>query len=382
MTITTGTLQIVVNHTMRIITSRQQRQLKQTGCKIFGVVLFHPRPLATTAAELIQCRSSSNGSSNANGNANNTIDSTNGSTTRISRKIHPSSSRVVPKNVREYHSSETAPIGNIVDYFHDFRRKAAQTVVSALPKNEQQLLLDKLQLGGGEGIPKKNTDNNDQDKKPNSIAETIAVTQLQKVETEIQEAKAKAAAAVKEEVEETKMQAKYEKKLELAREKILEEAEIAVRNRMVNDIELQKRKLQFEQWKQQLEKEKEQEREKVVKTKMTTEEKVTQINDNDEEVEKQEINETEQDHHPILGKCLYDFGYKRLHLVSSLDLGSIPVWKEQRTYRHARSQIMANDKMKTLQLFGMPGIIGLVEVRICFETNYNIGNDAIITRFF
>ena len=360
--ITTGTKQIVVNHTMRIITSRQQQQLKQIGCKFFGVVLFQPQPLATTAAELIQCRSSSNG----NGNANNVIDSTNGTTTtRTSRRIHPSSSRVVPNNVREYHSSTTVPIGNIVDYFHDFRRKAAQTVVSALPKNEQQLLLDKLQLGrGGGGVPKRNTENNE---KPNSIAETIAVTQLQKLETEIQEAKAKAAAAVKEEVEETKMQAKYEKKLELAREKILEEAEIAVRNRMVNDIELQKRKLQFEQWKQQLEKEKEQEREKVVKTKMTTEEKVAQINDNDEEVEKQEINETEQDHHPILGKCLYDFGYKRLHLVSSLDLGSIPVWKEQRTYRHARSQIMANDKMKTLQLFGMPGIIGLVEVRIYYR---------------
>jgi hypothetical protein len=64
--------------------------------------------------------------------------------------------------------------------------------------------------------------------------------------------------------------------------------------------------------------------------------------------------------HPILGSCLLDLGYKRVHVVSATALAAIPVWKEQRIYRHDRAKAMATDKVKTMHL-GMPGVIGLYE---------------------
>ena len=40
--------------------------------------------------------------------------------------------------------------------------------------------------------------------------------------------------------------------------------------------------------------------------------------------------------HPVLGQMIADLGYKRLHLASSKNLATIPVWKKQRIYRHER----------------------------------------------
>lgn len=69
---------------------------------------------------------------------------------------------------------------------------------------------------------------------------------------------------------------------------------------------------------------------------------------------------TEGDAHPVLGPVVSDLGYKRVHLVSSGKLGTIPIWKKQRTYRNSRAISMAKDKSKTLNL-GFPGIISLHE---------------------
>lgn len=69
---------------------------------------------------------------------------------------------------------------------------------------------------------------------------------------------------------------------------------------------------------------------------------------------------TESDAHPVLGPIVSDLGYKRVHLVSSGKLGTIPIWKKQRTYRNSRAKSMAKDKSKTLNL-GFPGIISLHE---------------------
>lgn len=62
--------------------------------------------------------------------------------------------------------------------------------------------------------------------------------------------------------------------------------------------------------------------------------------------------------HPILGPCVADLGTKRVHLVQAKALASIPVWNQQRIYRHERAKAMAMDKLKTSHL-GMLGVIGL-----------------------
>ena len=64
--------------------------------------------------------------------------------------------------------------------------------------------------------------------------------------------------------------------------------------------------------------------------------------------------------HPILGPVVADLGYKRIHLVSSGKLGTIPIWEKQRTYRNSRAKVMAADKQKSIDL-GFPGIICLYE---------------------
>lgn len=43
-------------------------------------------------------------------------------------------------------------------------------------------------------------------------------------------------------------------------------------------------------------------------------------------------------HHPILGKCIINLGYKRIYLASAEKLSSIPVWQKQRIYRHNRAK--------------------------------------------
>jgi hypothetical protein len=64
--------------------------------------------------------------------------------------------------------------------------------------------------------------------------------------------------------------------------------------------------------------------------------------------------------HPVLGPAIADLGYKRIHLVSSGKLGTIPIWNRQRTYRNDRARRMASDKLASMQL-GFPGVVCLYE---------------------
>jgi hypothetical protein len=65
-------------------------------------------------------------------------------------------------------------------------------------------------------------------------------------------------------------------------------------------------------------------------------------------------------YHPVLGPCLADLGTKRIFLASAKALASIPVWNQQRIYRHDRAKSMAADKLKTSHL-GLLGVIALYE---------------------
>jgi hypothetical protein len=67
--------------------------------------------------------------------------------------------------------------------------------------------------------------------------------------------------------------------------------------------------------------------------------------------------------HPILGPVLHDFGYKKVFAVDSNLLTTLEVWEKQRSYRHDRAQIIANDKPKSpiSMALGLPGVITLYD---------------------
>jgi len=120
------------------------------------------------------------------------------------------------------------------------------------------------------------------------------------------------------------------------------------------EIELQ-RKMAFEKWQSNVEKEKMQEESKAemgavsVSADVGPSAKNTPIKlEADDEV------------HPILGRKLAVLSYKRIHLMSATTLASLPVYEKQRAYRHDRAQLMAKDKKKTLWM-GIPGVISLIE---------------------
>jgi hypothetical protein len=68
----------------------------------------------------------------------------------------------------------------------------------------------------------------------------------------------------------------------------------------------------------------------------------------------------EVDGHPVLGPLVCDLGYKRIYLASSGTLGTLPIWKKQRIYRHSRARSMAVEKVKSMET-GFPGAICLYE---------------------
>lgn len=65
--------------------------------------------------------------------------------------------------------------------------------------------------------------------------------------------------------------------------------------------------------------------------------------------------------HPVLGPVLKEISHnKKLYLVSSGVLGTIPIWQKQRTYSHDRARSMAQQKLSSMHL-GFPGIICLYD---------------------
>lgn len=155
---------------------------------------------------------------------------------------------------------------------------------------------------------------------------------------------------------------------------LIEEVERATTARIKSELAIQKqRELDFAKWKEQVDAEK-----AAMKTisSDSTEEPSSSVvanavmNDAPHGEENptataliQERRMEEQpftDHHPVLGRCLVDLGYKRVHITTAHALSAIPVWKKQRIYRHDRAKTMAADKAKTMHL-GLPGVIGLHE---------------------
>ena len=228
---------------------------------------------------------------------------------------------------------------SVGDYFSALRWKAANALTLSLPEKERNLLLDKLSSNGNivntvnsDVASQQEIDDEEDDSSiaryQPSIDEAIAAAKLREAE-------------------------RYEQKWERDKEALIAEAEEAARSRIESDLEIQKRQIAFEAWKSELEREKKEQDESSTKIELDSAVGITK------ETSEEEI----LGEHPTLGPMIADLGYKRIHLASSKNLSTIPVWKKQRIYRHGRSENMATDKIKTLHL-GLPGIIGIFEVRI------------------
>ena len=265
----------------------------------------------------------------------------------LSRHSHQALRYIIPK--RAVHGSRCSNIrfstksdgksGSVGDYFRALRWKAANALTSTLPEEERNLLLDKLSSISddtndikSDAVPQSTVDDEEDDNSMTSyqpsIDEAIAAAKLREAE-------------------------RYEKKWERDKEELIAEAEKAARSRIQSDLEIQKRQIAFEAWKSELEREKKEQDESSTKIELDSAVGITK------ETSEEEI----LGEHPTLGPMIADLGYKRIHLASSKNLSTIPVWKKQRIYRHGRSENMATDKIKTLHL-GLPGIIGIFEVRI------------------
>ena len=222
----------------------------------------------------------------------------------------------------------------ISDWFVQLRWKAAHMLTSSLSDKERQELLRRMNLpatstaSSTSEVSKTNDEENDSESKnrqnvSHSIAEAVAAARAQEIKLN-------------------------QERWEREKEKLIRDAEMAARERIESDLLIQKRQIAFEQWKKSL-----------ADAAATTKEAPTEVVP--QEAATTQVKVVEELHpHPILGPCVLDLGYKRLHVVKAQALAAIPVWEKQRIYRHDRAKTMAVDKLKTLHL-GMPGVIGLYE---------------------
>lgn len=267
------------------------------------------------------------------------------------------------------------------------RWKAANALTASLSATERQELLQRLDVNSS---TVGNTTNNNKNQSEGSVVAVAADAEEQQ-QLEMKNSIAEAVAAAR--AQESRLNAE---KWEREKAKLLQEAEQAAVARMESDLAIQKRRIAFEKWKEQVESEKMILTATAAATTTTTTVdanehtaggnsiSLSSISSEDDVSMTQlpvtlavaddetttttteattaaaKLKEIMDEPHPILGPCLLDLGYKRVHVVSAQALAAIPVWKKQRIYRHDRAKAMAVDKQKTMHL-GMPGVIGLHE---------------------
>ena len=259
--------------------------------------------------------------------------------------------------------------GSASSLWSDLRQKAASAITSSLSEKEREALMAKYN-----GPPPNLVDDKEKEKDvllPDSTTNDTNNTAIVSMDSEtltktiaeaMAEARAKEAASQEEHWQ--KKMDEHERKMEQAAK---------------DRIDLERRQLQFEQWKLDLEQAKykqqqqqNQEQQQQVQSSASSQEEdetvtatVIPVVDNEaSSSRRRRIVEQPTVVHPLLGPELAVLGSKRLYLVSVHTLVHLPVWKKQRTYRHDRAKVMAKDKAKSLHL-GIPGVICLFEVRPC-----------------
>jgi hypothetical protein len=215
----------------------------------------------------------------------------------------------------------------VAEWFVKLRVRAANMLTESMSPPERQELLQRLKL------PSTPTENEKKDVNTamnHSIAEAVAAARAQEIKLN-------------------------QERWEREKEKLIRDAEAAARERIESDLVLQKRRIAFEEWKKQLVCTEEEKQAKQVEAVAAVDGSAAENLDAVPPMLEEQLPP-----HPILGPCLLDLGYKRLHVVKAQSLAAIPVWEKQRIYRHDRAKMMAADKLKTMHL-GMPGVIGLYE---------------------
>lgn len=209
-------------------------------------------------------------------------------------------------------------------YIKNFRWSAAEEMASKLSEEERRRMSEKTKQ-----------EQSETDKEGNKKA-SLGGRNQPSVEELVAEAKAKEAQRVTERYEEEwgKREAEVER---------------AVRKRLESDLELQRRQIAFEKWKEDLEREKQ--RHQAEESNANEDRSSTVTTSSAAEA----LGE-----HPILGPVVCDMGHKRVHLSTTERLASLPVWEKQRFFRHERAKSMAKDKAKSLHI-GLPGVIGIYE---------------------
>jgi len=148
--------------------------------------------------------------------------------------------------------------------------------------------------------------------------------------------------------------------VEKSRQVIWQKAEKATMERVNNDLLIQERKLALRRWERELEAEKLALAEKDDSSALALALAERKIESEPVATVASKVVDTPHRDHPVLGPAVIDLGYKRIHVTSAQKLSAIPIWEKQRVYRHDRAKLMANDKLKSLEL-GLPGVIALHE---------------------
>lgn len=225
-------------------------------------------------------------------------------------------------------------------YINTIRLKIATSLTSSMTESDRQQLLSSFNINYSNNNTSTVPSNTNQQQQQQAAERTLSIGEA------VADAVAKEAAKRTSIFEQEKIQ-------------IMKQAEKAAIERVQNDLLIKERKVALAKWEKELEEEKRLDEQQKQKQKQ-------QMVVVKQESEKEEV----EDHHllhPILGKVLIDFGYKRVHVMSAKKLAAIPIWEKQRVYRHDRAKVMARDKMKSLDI-GLPGVVALHEV----STNYLI----------
>jgi hypothetical protein len=244
-----------------------------------------------------------------------------------------------PKQSIRFKSSqsrdERSLLSSATEYYNSLRWRIATSLTESLPKDEQQELLSRLAVHNPRSDEKKAPPDSEEVAK-RSIAEAVAAARAE-------EAK------------------RFCDKWEKEKSKLLEETEKAASKRLENEMIVVQRRLQFERWQQDVERDRQAKAASAADKPAVDATGTAEYTSNSGAAQGKEQASVVGEH-PILGSAIVDLGYKRVHIASVHALNTLPVWKKQRTYRHQRAQAMAQDKMKTLNI-GLPGIIALYEVR-------------------
>jgi hypothetical protein len=227
------------------------------------------------------------------------------------------------------------------DFSSALRFSAVNALTESLPKGERDLLLQRVTLNERNG-------EDDDDAQSSSVGENIAAAAIGDLNMRPRE---------------------YDEEWRKEKELLLKQAEQAAMERVENELEIQKKRIEFLQSQLELA----EDPSKIVD--LATRQYSPQEYDAMSEGEKtmvrqlreqfpvetaQADTQAETQDHPLLGPVVLDLGYKRIHTSSVGRLGTIPVWNKQRIYRNDRVKSMAAQKWKNMHL-GLPGIVCLHE---------------------